>query len=37
MSSVILQARGWTGDPQWKPSITLATGEEYGIANRVLV
>lgn len=28
----LVRARGWIGDFQWKPSITLATGEEYGIA-----
>jgi len=25
----VVGARGWIGDPQWKPSITIATGEEW--------
>jgi len=29
---LLVRARGWIGDLQWKPSITLATGEGYGTA-----
>jgi ubiquitin-protein ligase len=34
---MLVRARGWIGDFQWKPSITLATGEEYGVAASMLV
>jgi hypothetical protein len=30
---LLVRARGWIGVFQWKPSITLATGEEYGTAT----
>lgn len=29
---MLVRARGWIGDFQWKPSITLATGEKFGTA-----